>query len=149
MIYCSKEVFFSQEDIANIEYITRNQIKNLHLFHYRNGRITASLFGRAIKYSIGQRNLVQTTLEKEPPFCNTATKFGQMAEDSVKEKLKEYFENEVSAEFIPTCLKIDEEYGFLGASPDSMMMYDCHNPAFLEIKCPSSRIGMKIRCRKP
>ena len=127
----------------------RNQIKCIHWFHYRNGRITASLFGRVIKYSIGQRNLVQTILEKEPPVCNTVTKFGQMAEDSVKEKLKEYFENEVSAELISTGLKFDEEYGLLGASPDSMIMYDCHNPAFLEIKCPSSRKSMKIRCRKP
>ena len=84
-------------------------------------------------------------MQKERPFCNSAMKYGQMAENFAKEKLKEYFQNHVNAELIPSGFKIDAEYGFLGASPDCMVICDCHTPALVEIKCPARGRSIKIK----
>lgn len=69
-----------------------------------------------------------------------------MAEGHAKKKLKELLEEQhVNAEILPTGFLIDRQYGFLGASPDGMVICDCCDSALLEIKCPYKGIGVSVK----
>lgn len=137
---------FSPEYIGNVEKCTRGQHKNPLWHHYRQGRITASLFGRILKCTArGNKNLIASILQQNS-YSNSAMKYGQMAEELAKKKLKKLLEDQhVNGEILPTGFLIDNEYGFLGASPDGMVICDCCDSALLEIKCPYTGADCSIK----
>lgn len=137
---------FSPAEISSIEKLTRGQHKSPLWLHCRKGRITASLFGRILKCTArGRKNLIATIMQQKS-YSNSAMVYGQMTEELAKNKLKVLLEDQhVNAEVLPTGLLIDRQYGFLGASPDGMVICDCCDSALLEIKCPQKGIGLSVK----
>lgn len=73
-------------------------------------------------------------------------KYGQMAEELAKKQLKNLLEEQhVNAQLIDTDFLIDSQYGFLGATPDGMVICDCCDSALIEIKCPFKGIGLSVK----
>ena len=135
LIFFSVNSAFSSEHIQNVERLIRTQCKSPLRVYCRRGRIITSAFGRVLRSAgKGRKNLIDNIIRLKS-FSYSTTEFGQTAEGYAKIQLKELLEEKhIHFEILPTGFLIDEEYGFLGATPDSLVTCDCHDVALLEIK---------------
>lgn len=132
----------SDEHIASIENLTREQNQSPLWYSVRDGRLTASSFG---KFKPGSPLTVST--KDIDDFCNQAAagiysnsmQWGLQSE----QKARSIFLS-LLAPFHKTLVTdrrgfyVSKAKPYLGASPDGFVTCSCHDAALIEIKCPYS-----------
>lgn len=121
----------TNEEIKNVEELTKNQSECELWKLERSIRITASNFGKVCKLraTTSRKNTVKSILYNN--FSgNSATNYGIECEPLAKAA----FEKEINIKIQPSGLFIDKTHNFLAASPDGLIECD----GIIEIKCPYS-----------
>lgn len=124
--------------MARIEEVTRLQCATTLWKVFRIGRITASNLKE-----VCQTNLTNPSLSLLKKICSsvdfksTATQYGKDHEaeayDDLFEKVSNLHKNPVK---MASGLVISKDYPCLGASPDGIIICECHGKISVEIKCP-------------
>ena len=134
----------STADIEVIEKATIGQSGNENWKLYQKGKITASNFHGVYtrvetpKTRRGDATkLVETLQGLNVPSENvTALKYGRNIEHIVKQKFVKMFQKKHKVAHYRECgLFIDEQYQFLGATPDLLLECACCGKGVLENKC--------------
>lgn len=117
---------------------TTGQFANEKYLVHKKNRLTASNFGAVIKRRPWTpcHSLVKTCLGQSS-FFSEAAEYG-IAKESVAINL---FQKQYNVEVRPSGLWVDDQYGFLGASPDGLIGDD----AVVEVKCLYSCSKSKAR----
>jgi hypothetical protein len=141
------EITVTDEEIENVEKITRKQASEGKWFNYRAGRITASKMKSVYTANIDNPSsaLVKSIVYPNVNFRNEATKWGidneKKAATLCCEALATDHDN---VELIETGLFISKDRPFIGASPDGIIKCDCCGSCLLEVKCPFNHKGKVI-----
>jgi hypothetical protein len=142
-------LIYSAEQRSRIELCTRGQADNPLWFKYRGCMVTASNFhqvhtrmrtvpaGRATDAA----GAISVVMGRTNFLGNASTEYGKRHESvALQEFLRDsehlYEHSDVQAS--ESGLWVDAEYGFIGASPDSIVTCSCCGEYLVEIKCPSS-----------
>ncbi|KAB0791199.1 hypothetical protein PPYR_02999 [Photinus pyralis] len=128
----------STAEYEEIEKKTRLQADSSEWKHYRRKLLTSSIFGKICKMrkSTSCSSTVKGTLYTE--FFSKATTWGKNNEDRAKRELESKFGLQISS-----CgLFINEDWPFLGASPDGI---EVNSGCLVEIKCPYSARNNTIK----
>ena len=122
----------------NLTNITKMQSSSEKWMLHRAGRITAS--NCKIAYTLDEKNPALSTVKiimQYSKFKSKATEYGKNFEEKAR---KTYTEMEMSKHnnltVDETGLHINNQFPFLGASPDAIVNCSCHGKRLLEIKCP-------------
>ena len=130
----------SQEDIMKIETETRKQHESGDWFRHREGRLTASNFGKVLHRKIKPTESFVNSLFHKNSISSPAMDYGRKHEKDGKVKYLETF----PSRHIHECgLVIINEFNFLGASPDGKVC-DNGETGILEVKCPYSARNLTI-----
>ncbi|XP_070560516.1 uncharacterized protein [Ptychodera flava] len=128
----------SETDIKEVFHLTSEQSKSSEWFEYRKGRLTASVFHRAVHYQgddLG--NYIVKAVVGEGTFSNEATEYGINCEPVARYfYYNEYKKSHQNAVVVNSGLFISKKYPYLGASPDGIVLCKCCEKGILEIKCP-------------
>ena len=131
----SKEVLHSlsldSDSVKQLESLTKLQYNSALWKKERRKRITSSMFGQICKRkeTTSCKALVKAIICPKEFYCE-ATAYGQKYENEAKVKFSEEFNLEVSQ----AGLCVDEEHGFIAASPDGFI----ESNGLIEVKCPYS-----------
>lgn len=130
-----KKHSFSTETIEQLQKNTIGQHDNVVWHEAKKNRLTASNFGTVIcrKSTTSCHNLVKTLLYSK----NIISKHIEFGRQNEKVVIRQ-FENQYNKTVRPCGLFVDEQYPFLGASPDGLVDDD----KIIEVKCTPS-IGQK------
>ena len=129
-----------------VQEITSKQSKIECWYEYRKDRITASKFKDAtnnisdnydIINSVQSRTVIANVCGYYSRYESKATRLGLMNEH-VARKLYIKLNKSNRQDFIVVepGFYIDIDNLFIGASPDGLVNFSCHEPGLLEIKCP-------------
>lgn len=121
---------------TSIEARTIDQGHSNEWLEIRSNMLTSSLFGRICKRRGKFDTLVKQIFQSKNMSPTVAMKHGIHYEMIAKEKL----EKELNIHVKECGLLIDEEYPFLGSSPDGLIDDD----GMVEIKCPYASFGLNI-----
>jgi hypothetical protein len=127
-----------------IEQSTREQANNASWTEIRKLMLTASNFGPACTGTldgiVASNKAQRIVLNK--PIYNKAMMHGKLYEDVARNQLVKQLKKGNSSIDIAECgLFIDEEYHFLGASPDGLVN---DGEGIVEIKCPYNSFNCEI-----
>ncbi|EEC16840.1 conserved hypothetical protein [Ixodes scapularis] len=126
------------------EEVTRSTVghaNNARWHEERQGRITASVFSAVIKY-VKPEYLLEGILYPSQDASSEAMRHGRTHEGTAAAayaSLMPAFDTPV--EICETGLHIPPECSFIAASPDRIVMKN-KKEGLLEVKCPSSKIGL-------
>lgn len=124
----SVNAVFTEENVKNIERLTREQHKSSAWFELRYARITASTAFDVSRCKTSEGSLISILMGAKVPET-VAMKRGQKLEHLVKTEISKQRGN------ISQCgLFICQEYPMLAASPDGILNGD----TVVEIKCPTT-----------
>ena len=115
------DISITFEQLINVEKATRLQANCNKWYHFRTGRVTASVVGGVCHSTIEKPSISlikQICYPKK--FYSPATEWGCKNEKTAKELY----------------LSLIQEEPFLGATPDALIHCDCCGDGCLEIKCP-------------
>ena len=143
---CEKIVIkISEEEVRNVEDLTKKQSKCKHWFDFRAGRITASKMKAACRTNTEKPSIDLLKKICYPTKCifqNDATKWGIEKEHQAKcDFLVLFKQTHENGNLVDCGLNISLDYPFIGASPDGMLTCDCCGTCCVEVKCPYSRRG--------
>ena len=137
----------TEMELHAIKVGTLGQTENPEWFQQRKGRITASIFKRAITKSdssqnnntIDCSNLVETVLGEKKYFPTKAMKHGISLEPYAKTQYTTLMrKHHRKFKSHNTGLQVSSELYFLAASSDLETMCECCGEGLCEIKCPES-----------
>ncbi|XP_066930891.1 uncharacterized protein [Clytia hemisphaerica] len=131
----------SEEEIAFIEFKTREQAKSNFWFKMRAGIITASNFRKACHTDIqnpSQTLILDICYPSTRRFTSASTEHGNKFEKDARNTLNVYLSSQHQNCVIKDCgLYRSQDYPFLGASPDGIMECSCCSVGYvIEVKCP-------------
>lgn len=135
------KIQLSQEDICEIERLTRNQSRCDLWRWVRIGRITASIIDEVIRTSSVSVPKKMSLLKKichpraEQLNCE-AIMYGRINEPVAKRAIQELFKLHSNVTYTECGVFVDQDRPFLAASPDLIMSCTCCGTATVEIKCP-------------
>lgn len=126
---------YSPEQVIAVERATTKQRESKRWQEERQFRITASNFGLVIKRQRNHPSLAKQVLYKRPTGSGVASlMWGQQHESDALEAYRKTLSSENTLKeagiFISTC-------GFLGASPDGLVVCSGNSVKVVEVKCPS------------
>ena len=153
----------TDEQLQNIEVITRGQANTAFWFNARKHVITAStcyrLFCNLTKGTKRRKNHYASIAKLGGGYINhlPAVRYGRMTESVAR---MSFFEQEKDMHANPKMreegLVLLKDYEYLGASVDGIFTCDCHKRTILEIKSPYSlrnttvtKDGWKLRYLTP
>lgn len=131
---------------GQIEVGTRGQAHSGTWFEQRQGRITASILGRVLSCRNGQEGIVSEIMGYVKAPDVPSLRHGKASEgDARRAFVLSEERNHRDFKVENTGLFVCPEKPFLGASPDGLVTCSCCTKAVLEIKCPSTCKGKKLR----
>ncbi|CAH0731390.1 unnamed protein product, partial [Brenthis ino] len=131
---------FTEQNIRDVEKLTREQHKSSAWHELRYARITASKAYDVTRCTTSDGSLIATLMGAKVPDT-VAMKRGRKLEDFVKTQLKKQV-----GEILQCGLFICQEYPMIAASPDGILNGD----TVIEIKCPmSEKSCKKISFKRP
>lgn len=146
-----QSVLFTEAECLQITEVTAGQSQNVEWFRQRMGSLTASRFGRILKFCAGGRGKVERLVkdvqdyESRSMTCIRTTnvpalKWGMKCEAVARKSYKCLLESQhKGVEVLQTGLHVCCSEPFLRASPDGIVSCSCHGERrILEIKCPWS-----------
>lgn len=122
---------FSLEEAKKLQVETKAQSACERWFKEREGRLTASNFGKILKRKKVTDQFVQSVYYPTP-FNSVATGYGCTNEPRAKQLYQEKYPD---LHIHDAGLMVQPELGFLGATPDAIVC-DSGVTGLLEIKCP-------------
>ena len=137
-------------NISQIEILTRGQNTNECWYSYRKGVITASkghdvkVRMEKIRKNMGNNENLWQLFQKISGlvFVNPnipALKYGREMEVNAVNKFKCILsETHKNVKIVDCGLYLDEQFPYIGASPDRIILCSCCPKACLEVKCPFS-----------
>lgn len=138
---------YTDQYVSHVEEATRGQSDNPRWFRQREGRITASLFGAAARYSKDKANnyIVRKVLGCSAKFTSKHTEHGVQFEPVarqlyIEQELVDHRQGKCEESGLILC-KFNPRYA---ASPDGLVSCKCCGEGLLEIKC-SSKYKNKTR----
>ncbi|XP_040066913.1 uncharacterized protein LOC115328755 [Ixodes scapularis] len=131
----------TDEERAEVTRSTIGQADNPRWHEERRGRITASVFSKVIK-CVKPEYLVKGILYPSPDSASEAMRYGRMHESDAVAAYEQLMGAQVDClEVHETGLHIHPVYSFVAASPDRIVIKDGEE-GLLEVKCPSSKVGL-------
>lgn len=134
------DIQFSKQQAAFLESSTRGQSLSTLWHDYRFGRITASVFGRAAKCKemIYPTSLVKSVMQYTTPNpAIPALKWGRECENQARDEYKAAMKAKHDRfSVIASGLWLNNDYVYIGATPDGLVSCKCCGEGLLEIKCP-------------
>ena len=132
----------SNEQLQKIQCETAEQGHSKLWFRLRSGRITASKFKQACRTDINNpsRSLIKSICyPTENKFTNSAVAWGLEKESiAVADYIKKMQASHRDFHFCKVGLMLNNQWPFLGASPDGLISCKCCGQGVLEVKCPYS-----------
>lgn len=133
-LYCDRNF---QRSYDNLSQITEEQSSNAAWMVHRAGRITASNCYYNVSRMKESKSLISTVMQYKGSFTSLYTEYGKEMEPVARDmffktegKMHDSFEVKESG------LVIDADIPCLGATPDGIVLCNCHGKGVLEIKCP-------------
>lgn len=141
---------WTEENRDKIQELTLDQATSPHWMLYRKGLITASNFQRVssrvnvMKKSKTDQTTANTRLVNDLVHGNNfkgniSTEYGKRMErkavSAYQSKMKNEHKNFAVSKY---GLFVHKKHGFLGASPDGISNFSCHQKTLVEVKCPKS-----------
>lgn len=132
----------TQEQVAVVEELTREQTGSKLWFWARTGRVTASIMRKCVSTSCDEpppkRSLLRSiSFPQDNHFETPATKYGREHEEKAKKCLPRIFKGHRNVKVsTKTGLHIFQEQPFIAASPDALVRCDCCGLCAVEVKCP-------------
>jgi hypothetical protein len=134
-------------ELERIELETQKQHACVDWFKYREGKLTASNFGKILqRKSVPSDSFLKDVFNKSTR-SSAAMDYGRKHEKDGKAKYLDTF----PSRHIHDCgFVINNEFNFLGASPDGKIC-DNGDTGLVEVKCPYSARNMEIEeaCELP
>lgn len=122
-------------NIVDLEKETREQYKCSLWKYHRRGRITSST-AHAAK---GKTDLFNLIFKSKDISHLSAVKYGLEHEAIARKKFESIMVLEhTNFQVKDSGLQLHKDFPLLGASPDGIIVCDCHGTGCLEIKCPST-----------
>ena len=132
----------SHEHLQRIQCETAKQFHSKLWFKLRSGRITASKFEQACRTDAdnSSRSIIKSICyQTESRFTNDAVAWGLEKEKiAVAAYLKKMQGSHREFHFCKVGLMLNNQWPFLGASPDGLISCKCCGQGVLEVKCPYS-----------
>ena len=126
------------EQLVNVEKATRLQANCNKWYHFRSGRVTASVAVSIIHSSIEKPSIdliKQICYPKK--FYSPATEWGCKYEKTLKELYLSLMQEEhINLKLTESGFYISQEQPFLEATPDALIHCDCCGDGCLEVKYP-------------
>ena len=134
------DIQFTKEEAVFLEMSTKQQSSSSLWYEHRQGRITASLFGRVARCAERTyptsliKNIMQYTfINPSIPSLNWGQKNEDRARLEYVNTMKDQHRNFSVAK---SGLCLHPEYPHLGATPDGFVSCNCCGEGLVEIKCP-------------
>ena len=125
--------------IEKIEELTRGQSENPEWFSYRKGRITASVFSQVLHFRFTDKSdnyILQQIMGNSCNINTPSIQFGKDHEPIARAQYTEqYMQTHKHGKVVQCGLMVDNNYPYLGASPDGIVSCSCCGRGVLEIKC--------------
>ena len=129
------------EQIIKLEEPIRLQAKCRLWENHRAGRITASNLKAVVSTSADNpaKSLIKKLCYPEAcKFSSAATTWGCQHEDAVEEFLDRFYLRHSDVTFDRYELRLSKLHPFMGASPDGIVSFSCHEKSLIKVKCPYS-----------
>ena len=134
------ELKISVKEAETVEEATRDQADSKVWFEQRAGRVTASKFKAACSTNPDKPSKSLIKMICYPGahrFSNAATKWGISNESKAREAYEfSIADQHLNLSVADSGLHINENWPFLGASPDGLVFCECCGKGLCEIKCP-------------
>ena len=134
------DIQFTKEEAAFLEKSTKQQSSSSLWYDHRQGRISASIFGRAARCaedtfpaSLVKSIIQYTSVNPSIPALYWGRKNEDRARVAYVSAMKDQHRNFSVAK---SGLCLHSEYPHLGATPDGFVSCDCCGEGLVEIKCP-------------
>ena len=134
------ELKISLKEAETVEEATRDQADSKVWFEQRTGRVTASKFKASCSTNPDKPSKSLIKMICYPGahrFSNAATKWGISNESKAREAYEfSIADQHLNLSVADSGLHINENWPFLGASPDGLVFCECCGKGLCEIKCP-------------
>ena len=148
------KIFVTAEEAVNCEVATREQANCKQWFHFRTGRITASLVKRVCRTSTENpsKSLIKDICYPiGKKFSSKATEWGcEHEKKACCQYATKMSKTHTNFEVKDVGFVISTKHPYIGASPDGIGSCDCCGEFLIEIKCPyckrDSEISDSIDC---
>ncbi|XP_039449099.1 uncharacterized protein LOC120428185 [Culex pipiens pallens] len=142
----------TDEEVNEIENLTRKQAKCELWGWVRIGRITASIFLECIHARTDSVPAKMSLLKKicHPDFSeinSAAVRYGKANETKASLVVQKLLEGHQNVRFDECGIFVDKTRPYLAATPDLIMRCDCCGTVCIEIKCPF-RLAKKSQLNK-
>ncbi|XP_057313387.1 uncharacterized protein LOC130654781 isoform X2 [Hydractinia symbiolongicarpus] len=132
---------YCDSQYKNLTKVIREQRLSTAWQIHRAGRITASVSKRAYSLNLNNENskkkFTESIMQYSTNITVRAQQYGIDKEAAARKKFVEVFtKNHENVIVKETGLHVSEEYPFMGASSDALVLCKCHGLGVLEIKCP-------------
>ena len=132
----------SPEQLQSIQCRTSKQSHSKLWYRLRSGRITASKFKQACRTDVSNPSmslLKSICYPADIKFSNDAVSWGLEKESTaVAAYMEKIQESHKEFKFSKVGLMLNNQWPFLGASPDGLISCQCCGQGILEVKCPYS-----------
>lgn len=136
----ASQMRIADNDIVTVEEMTRTQSKSPLWFSVREGRMTASNFGKFMRrgsLTLSANDISSICYRQSSQLSVPSTNWGLHSEKTAKLAFHEHMCDTHENFSISECgFVISKEHPYLGATPDAIVNCDCHGTALLEVKCP-------------
>ena len=139
---------YTQDQVQQVEKVTRGQYKNRTFLDYKVGVISASV-AHSVHVQCTDSVAAVSTAER---ICGNGPnidhlpqiKYGRTHEDSARKDYEKRNQKTHQQLTVRTCgLFKKKEHIYFGASPDGLISCKCCGQGVLEIKCPYSLVQRK------
>ena len=131
-----------EQYIQDVEMETRDQNSSSVWREQRKGRVTASVAHSVLHAKEdtlhNANSYIFSNVLQRSIFTSAATEYGLRSESIAQELYNNLYKEHHNFSFKKSGLVINDDYPFLGASPDGIAYCDCCGQRVVEIKCPYS-----------
>jgi len=147
-LFCNS-IKYTADNLSKIQECTVGQSDNVEWYNQRMGALTASNFGRVLRFMRNEsrkvegllkqvQNYAMRGMQSVPKTNIPSLQWGLKCESVAKKAYESLMRNSHSSLVIShSGLCVDADYPFLRASPDGIVTCSCHGESWLiEAKCP-------------